>query len=243
MSLKSTSATELGIEYSIVIPAKNEAHSLNTLIPQIMKKMSGFNEPFEILVVNDCSTDETETVLRNLQSKYPKLRYITVKPQYIFPVGLAIRLGIKHSLGKFIISMDGDGSHLPGELQGFIEQKKRGKLAVIGGRYFQKQTPFQPISRYFISKLFNFMTRTVVRTKISDLTTGYRLFLRDIGLTLTSQDFEIHVELNLKISHLPTKAVAEIPIHYIKRKFGKSKLKYLKVLPRYLFRVIIDLVR
>ncbi len=204
--------------------------------------MSSFAEPFEILVINDCSTDETGAILKKMQAAYSQLRFITLNPRVIVPVGQAIRLGIKKAFGKFIISMDGDGSHLPEELRGFIQQKKQGKIAVIGGRYLPGQAPFQPISRYFISKLFNFFIREVLGRKIFDLTTGYRLFLREIGLNLLSQDFEVHIELNLKLSRLPEKAVKEIPIHYTKRKFGKSKLKYLKVLPRYLFRVIGDLI-
>ncbi len=225
-------------EFTILIPAKNEAESLGRLVSDIVTEMLPTKESFEILVVNDNSTDGTENVLRQYQKIYPNLRWITIPPQLPAPVGTAIRLGIQKALGNFIITMDGDGSHEPKSLKAFLSQKQNGKIAVIGGRYFASQRPFQPFARYHISKTFNYFARVLLRRKIFDLTSGYRLFSKQIGENLKTNDFELHIELNLKISRFPSELAGEIPINYVKRKFGKSKLKYLRVLPLYTMVVI-----
>ncbi len=221
------------LDFTILIPAKNEAESLEPLISSIFTEMTQAKKSFEILVINDNSTDETENILEQYHEKYPNLRYITIPPKLPAPVGTAIRLGIKKANGNFIITMDGDGSHEPKSLKDFISQKQNGKIAVIGGRYLTSQRPFQPLTRYYISKTFNFLAKMFLGRKIFDLTSGYRLFSKKVGADLKSSDFELHIELNLKISRLPSEKIAEIPINYKKRKFGKSKLKYLRVLPRY----------
>ncbi len=230
------------IEYTVLIPVKNEAESIKILLPHVMKEMDKIHEPYEVLFVNDNNRDKSESILRDFQKVYPTLRFITIPPLCIAPLGVAFRLGIRQARGKFVISMDGDGSHDPATIREFILLKRQGKIALIGGRYLPDQTPFTPLSRYFISKSFNIITRLLLRRTITDYTSGYRLFLRKMGLNLTGTEFEAHVKLNLALSRLPPKLIGEIPITFKKRIGGVSKMKYFKVIPRYAFSVLLELL-
>ncbi len=231
----------LDIQITILVPVKNEESAIITFIPGIVREMCPLNIPYEMLFIDDCSTDKTRAVLLDLQKKYPPLRIISIPPRINAPVGVALQLGIKLARGKYIIIMDGDGSHQPKDLKRFIASWKQGAFAVLGGRYFPNQKPFHPLSRYVISRTFNSIARWFLRTKIYDLTNGYRLFPKKLGLMAKAPDFEIHHELNLLIAQLksmkPDK-VKEIPIVYKKRETGKSKLKYVKVFPRYSFQFL-----
>ncbi len=230
------------IEYTVLIPVKNEVASIKILIPHIMKEMDKIHESYEVLFINDNNRDNSESVFKEFQRFYPNLRFITIPPNCIAPLGIALRLGIKRARGKFIISLDGDGSHNPVAIKDLILQKRQGKTAVIGGRYLPDQTPFIPLSRYFISKTFNILTRFLLRRKLTDYTSGYRLFLRKMGLKLSGTDFEAHVRLNLRLSRLPHTLIGEIPITYDKRIGGVSKMNYFKVIPRYALSVLLELL-
>ncbi len=209
-----------------------------SLIPSIIQVMEEISVAYELIIVNDCSTDNTGEVVKRFQEQYPQLRLITISPRLYVPVGTAIRLGIQRAVGSIIITMDGDGSHPAKFLPIFIGETKKGMKAIIGGRYCDDQPAFQPKSRYLISKLFNKLSGFIIRSKIRDLTTGYRIFFKNIAFGLKAQDFDIHLEINAKIAKLKRllpETVGEIPIIYKKRKVGKSKLKYLKVGPKYIF--------
>jgi len=207
--------------------------------------MEPLNVAYEMLFINDRSIDNTLNILKNFQKKYPILRVISIPPSNYGPVGYAIQLGIKKARGNYIIIMDGDGSHQPKDLPRFILLWQQGNIAVVGGRYFPQQMPFLPLSRYVISRNFNQMVNWFLKTHLYDLTSGYRLFPKNLGQLAKAKDFEIHHELNLKIAALkrlkPNK-VTEIPIVYKKRQTGKSKLKYFKVFPRYFYQFLKALI-
>ncbi len=228
----------MAVEYSVLIPVKNEAESLRILVPLIMREMDKLQEPYEVLFINDNNSDNSELILNQFQRSYPALRYISIPTNRFVPLGIAFRYGIKHAKGKYIISMDGDGSHDPASISFFVSQKRAGKIAIIGVRYLPNQREFTPKSRYIISKAFNLLTRFILKRKICDYTSGYRLFLRSIGNTLTAADWDAHIELNLKISRLPSELIGEVPIFYKKRVGGKSKLKYLRIIVKYGFQIL-----
>lgn len=225
---------------SVLIPGRNEQTNVAILIPQIERRLSPLlqKEGFEIVVIEHCSTDRTYFTLQELQHTYSNLKICQITDRSI-GLGDAFKIGFNHCRGVFILTMDGDRSHPPFFLPEFIRQFRSGHDVVIGGRYMRKQQPFNFQSRYYISKLFNLPPRIFINSQISDYTTGFRGFRRALlkRFPLKSKGFNLHIEINMKLvqtAHNPL----EIPIQYIKRKHGESKLKYSKVFWGYLYAML-----
>ncbi|MHA1732150.1 MAG: glycosyltransferase family 2 protein [Promethearchaeota archaeon] len=230
---------------SVVIPLKNEERNIPVLVPRLVavcRERCG--ERFEVVCVDDGSTDRTLEQLANLRERFPRsLRVFSTDPRLLdhVTVGIALAKGLSESRGEYVVTMDGDLSHEPERINSFLDEFERGKLVVIGGRYARDQDPFRPASRYFISKLFNFVARFFVDAPVADLTTGFRGFRRDLLelVHVGAPGFEFHLEINKKLTTLvPPERVAEIPIRYRQRASGRSKMKYWEVFWRYFTKII-----
>jgi glycosyltransferase involved in cell wall biosynthesis len=210
---------------SIVIPVKNEQKNIGVLLNQIDKALKNIDS-YEIVVINHSSTDNTLHILKDFSAKHKTLRILTIQDNNI-KLGEAIQAGINFAYGKYIITMDGDLSHPVYYLPKFISYFQQGYDFILGGRYQKHQPAFYPIQRYYISKIFNTIPRIYLQNGMSDFTTGFRGFRKLFfeKLTFKSQDFNFHLELNIKLSRY-IKNRKEIPIQYIKREEGTSKLRY-----------------
>jgi glycosyltransferase involved in cell wall biosynthesis len=187
---------------------------------------------FEIIVVNDNSSDDSEEILRCLQTEYEELTYIS---RHDSPgVGNAKRAGFCTAQGTYIITLDGDMSHDPRELPKFLRLKKRYDI-VCGSRYISRGRAHMHWTRTIISGAFNRIFRVLIGIKIQDFTSGYRLIRKEViwKIELTSSGFGIYIEIPLK-AHVYGYRITEVPITYHKREYGTSNLNYLKQGPEYL---------
>lgn len=218
--------------YSLVIPAHNEAKNLPKLIKKAYSVLKNTKEKFEIIVINDNSTDNSAEVLKSLQKKIKQLRFInrTTNPG----VGFAIREGLSNVKGDTIVTMDGDLSHEPDEIPNFFRYLKDYDM-VCGSRYIKGGKANMAYSRILVSGLFNFIFRNLIGIPIKDFTSGFRVYKTKVikKIKLKSKTFGIYIEIPLK-SHLAGFKLTEIPITYHKREFGKSNLNYFKQGPEYL---------
>lgn len=218
--------------YSLIIPAHNEAKNLPKLLEKAYSVLKNTKEKFEIIVVNDNSTDNSAEVLRNLKKKIKQLKVInrTANPG----VGYAIREGLSNVRGDIIITVDGDLSHEPAEIPSFLKFLK-GYDMVCGSRYIKGGKANMALSRIFVSGLFNFVFRNLIGIPIKDFTSGFRVYKTKVikKINLKSKTFGIYIEIPLK-AYLAGFKLIEIPITYHKREFGKSNLNYFRQGPEYL---------
>ena len=225
-------ASDKRVCYSVVVPCHNESENLDKLVARISDVLRKEKDSFEIIIVNDNSTDSTTTVLERLRKNVPELRYIirTANPG----VGNALREGFAKAGGRYIITMDGDMSHDPYELPNFLRQKDRHDI-VCGSRYVSHGKANMDWSRKLISGAFNLLFRTLVGINIKDFTSGYRIIRREVleKIQLESKGFGIYIEIPLK-AHISGFRLAEIPITYHKREHGLSNLSYFRQGPEYL---------
>lgn len=220
------------MDLSIVIPAHNESKNLPILIGEIYKVLSSKNVDFEIIVVNDNSTDSTNEILGELRKRYANLRFLNRNGPR--GVGYTLREGFELVRGQFVITMDADGSHDPRELPTLLKKLREGYDIVIGSRYIPGGRIDSSLGRKILSRGFSFFCN-LLGLHVHDSTSGYRGHRSEAlkELNLESIGFEIHVEIPMKAQKKGYR-ITEVPIRYAKRRSGKGNLKYVREAPRYI---------
>ncbi len=203
------------MDLSIIIPARNEASSLVELIPKIKEKYI----TAEIIVVNDGSTDNTEAICK-------KYDVNIIKHPYSLGNGAAIKAGTRIAKGDFILFMDADGQHDPGEIHLLTEKIMEGYSMVVGARNLNDHASFlRRLANSFYNRLASFMTGC----QIADLTSGFRIvkashFRRFLYLLPNGFSYPTTSTMAFFRSGLP---VAYVPI-VVRQRDGKSHINLIK---------------
>jgi len=184
-----------------------------------------------IAVVDDSSPDGTADIVKKLQQKYSNIHLIS-RPEKS-GLGTAITTGfqwmtLQKKQPAHIITMDADYSHNPQDIPRLIRTAKRGYDLVIGSRYYQGGKMMGSLlRRRIISRLANFIAAATIGMMVRDCTSGFRCYSKDYVKTvlpnLHSETYEIQIE-TLKQARLQGFNIKEIPITFVNRKRGKSKL-------------------
>ncbi|MEM3641964.1 MAG: glycosyltransferase family 2 protein, partial [Candidatus Bathyarchaeia archaeon] len=142
---------------SVVIPVFNEEPTVGNIIERAKKAVETTGLPYEILVVDDCSTDNSLGV--SLKSK---VKVLSLKEH--MGKGYALRLGFKKAKGDIIVTMDSDGSHNPEELPKLLEPILKDEADfIIGSRFLNKENVFQKRVNKFGAQFLNFLVRILTR--------------------------------------------------------------------------------
>lgn len=202
---------------SIVIPAYNEEASIGDILDKIKKVMEELNQDYEIIVVDDGSTDRTAEIVK--EKKNVRL----IQHPYNKGYGAALKKGIKEATKELILITDADGTYSPDDIPKILKYVDKYDM-VIGAR--TEKDASVPILRrpakWFLSMLANFL----VREKIPDINSGLRVFRKDLALSfwhLFPSGFSFTTTLTLA-SLTDEYSVKFVPIGYYKRK-GKSSIK------------------
>lgn len=151
--------------FSIIIPAKNEAASLRLLLPQIKERCPGA----EIIVVNDGSTDETSQICSDFTIR-------EVVHPYTKGNGAAIKSGARAATGDVFVFMDADGQHSPDDIAGLLEKLSDGYDMVVGARGSESQAS---VGRDLANRFYNRLASYMTGHKVEDLTSGFRVVRRE----------------------------------------------------------------
>lgn len=164
---------------SVIIPMKNEAENVGTLLAEIAAALAGRN--FEVVCVNDGSTDNTEAELNRLRGQHPWLRQ--VKHAQSCGQSSALRTGIAYARGTSIVTLDGDGQNDPVFLPQLLDALARGapRVGLIAGqRVGRKASGFKRMQ----SRIANGVRGAILRDGTRDSGCGLKAFPRDVGLAL-----------------------------------------------------------
>lgn len=211
---------------AVILPTYCEAENVESLIQEIEE----LKLDLSIAVVDDSSPDGTADIVKKLQQKYSNI-YLISRPEKL-GLGTAITTGFQSiTLLKkqptYIITMDADYSHNPQDIPRLIKTAKRGYALVIGSRYYGGKMVGSHLRRRLISRLANFIAATTIGMVVRDCTSGFRCYSKDyvktVLPTLHSETYEIQIE-TLKQARLHGFNIKEIPITFVNRKRGKSKL-------------------
>jgi len=214
-------------DVGVILPTYREAENIANLI----KEIKNLQLNTSILVIDDSSPDRTAEVVKNLQKKYGNiLLYVRPKKSGL---GTAITDGFKIFLSskfppRFIVTMDADYSHNPKAMPQLLSTMQSGCGIVIGSRYCRGgKTMGWPFTRKIISRAANGVAKFLMGVKLRDCTSGFRCystnFLKVAIGSLHSQTYEIQIE-TVRQALSRGFSVKEVPIIFVNRKRGKSKL-------------------
>jgi dolichol-phosphate mannosyltransferase len=209
----------------VIIPTYNEIENIEKMIRQI----SAFDRPIDILVVDDNSPDGTGHHVKNLMKDFKNLHLLEREGK--LGLGTAYVTGFKYALKNnydYIFEMDADFSHDPKEIPNFLKAIENQDL-VIGSRYITGINVVNwPLRRLFLSYFANRYTSIVTGLPLRDATGGYKCFRRIVLETINldnirSGGYSFQIEVNLKAWKKGFR-IKEIPIIFIDRAVGKSKM-------------------
>lgn len=205
----------MGEKISLILPARNEAASLNILLPQLLH----IKDIDEVIVVNDASQDDTSDICRKFHVK--EIRHV-----YQQGNGASIKSGARAAMGDILIFMDADGQHQVADIQRLLQTMQQGFDMVVGARSVGSQAS---IGRLCANTLYNWFATLVVGQKVIDLTSGFRAVRADLFkefLYLLPNGFSYPSTITMAFFRSGY-SVAYMPIE-AKQRIGKSHIKPLQ---------------
>jgi dolichol-phosphate mannosyltransferase len=227
------------VKISVVIPAHNEEGCLYGTVVNTVNTLEQAAIPYEILIVNDNSTDNTLAICQQLSHLFNSVRYIDNQPPNGF--GFAVRRGLAEFEGDAVAIMMADASDDAKDLVAAYYKLKEGYDCVFGSRFIRGSLVVDyPQHKLLINRLANWFIKTLFGLRYNDVTNAFKIYRREVidGVQpLLSHHFNLTVELPLK-ALVRGFSYTVIPINWYNRKTGISKLKIKEMGSRYLFIVL-----
>lgn len=208
------------MDISVVVPLFNEDESLPELYSWIERVMNENHFTFEVIFVNDGSTDRSWEVIEELKAKSANVKGIKFRRNY--GKSPALFCGFKEAQGDVVITMDADLQDSPDEIPELYRMIKEDGYDLVSG-YKQNRKQGDPLSKTIPTKLFNATARKVSGIhNLHDFNCGLKAYRRDVV-----KNIEVYGEMHRYMPYLAKNAgfskIAEKPVHHQARKFGKSK--------------------
>lgn len=202
-------------KFSIVVPFHNEEENVTALYARLKQIMEQVGESFELVLVDDGSSDRTYKLLEEIAAV--DSRVLVVKLRRNFGQTSALAAGFDHASGEFILSMDGDLQHDPNEIPNFLEKLEEGYDVVSGWR---KERIDNFVLRRFPSRCANWLMAKLSGVDIHDFGTTFKAYRREV-----IQNIPLYGEMHRFIPALASwygASICEIPIKNVMRQKGKS---------------------
>src|ERR1700722_7153846 len=212
---------------SIIIPAYNEGRTIHLILDRVAGVQLIANIEKELILVNDCSTDNTEEVLLAYMEAHPELNMQYYKHEVNKGKGAAIHLGIQKATGQYLIMQDADLEYDPEEFNFLLKPVVRGDADVVYGSRFLGGNShrilffWHSIGNKFLTRLSNVFTNL----KLTDMETCYKLFKTSViqQIELKEKRFGFEPEVTAKIARIPKIRIYEVGISYYGRTYEEGK--------------------
>ena len=205
-------------DLSIVISLYNEEESLPELIGWIEKVVTGQGYSYEIIMVDDGSTDNSWKIVKTLSQKNPCIRGISFRRNY--GKSAALFHGFKAAEGRVVITMDADLQDSPDEIPELYRMITEEEYDIVSG--WKKQRFDNKLTKNLPSKLYNWTARKITGIKLHDMNCGLKAYRNEVV-----KNIEVYGEMHRYIPYLAKNAgfgrITEKPVHHQKRKYGVSK--------------------
>ena len=212
---------------TIIVPCFNEERTIHQILDKINKGILIGNIDKEIILIDDCSTDATKTVLEMYIQENNLSNYKLLFHEFNKGKGAAIHTGIKHATGDYLIIQDADLEYDPSEYNLLIQPVLDGFADVVFGSRFLGGKPhrilffWHTIGNRFLTTLSNICTNL----NLTDMETCYKLFKTEYvqKLNLCEKRFGFEPEVTAKISRVPKIRIYEVGISYYGRTYEEGK--------------------
>ena len=206
------------MDISVVVPLYNEAESLPELEAWIERVMKEHGFSYEVIFVNDGSTDNSWEVIKKLREKNPAVKGICFRRNY--GKSPALNTGFGKAEGDVVITMDADLQDSPDEIPALYDMIMKEGYDLVSG---WKKKRYDPLSKTIPTKLFNATARRVSGIKnLHDFNCGLKAYKN-----IVTKHIEVYGDMHRYIPYLAKNAgfdrIGEKPVHHQKRKYGKSK--------------------
>lgn len=227
------------MKLSVVIPAHNEAGSVGDTVRTLSDRLRQEDIDYEILVVDDASTDGTGRVVEEIAAQDERIRALRSHNPGGF--GYAVRAGLDRFTGDAVAVVMADGSDSPDDLVQYHRLLEDGWDCVFGSRFMRgAKVHDYPWFKLVINRIVNWGVKVLFRHGYNDTTNAFKAYRREVVeqiQPLLSNHFNLTVEMPLK-SIVRGYSYAVVPISWTNRKTGTSKLKLQEMGSRYLFIVL-----
>ena len=207
-------------DIAVVVPALNERENLELLLPSLLAVTERLGLVAEIIVVDGGSVDGSRQAAEQLSAR--------VVTQQQRGYGGALLAGFAAARAPFVVTMDADLSHQPVFLEDFWRLRSDAEL-LIASRYVPGGSAEMGAVRRFLSQILNRIYSRVLSLPLRDVSSGFRMYHRDVLATLDLQarDFDVLEEILVKV-YVSGGRVREVPFHYQARQSGKSHAKLVR---------------
>ncbi|MDO8559289.1 MAG: glycosyltransferase family 2 protein [bacterium] len=217
------------IEVSVVVPVYNEEGSVRELFSRVSGVLNRLNKTYEIIFIDDGSSDQTFNILKELSALNNPLKIIQFRRN--FGKSAALSAGFESALGEFVITIDGDLQDDPEEIPNFLEKIREGYDLVVGWKAERKD----PLGKKIASRIFNALSARLTGVKVHDSNCCFKIFRNEVV-----KNIKLHGELHRYIPALvywQGYKISEIKVKHHPRKYGKSKYGFARI-----FKGFLDLV-
>jgi len=212
---------------SIIVPAYNEASTISNILDKLINLSLINHINKEIIIVNDCSTDNTATIAENIISAHPSSEIYFISHEKNLGKGAAIHTGIKKATGDYLIIQDADLEYDPNEFNILLKPVIDGHADVVYGSRFLGGSAHRILFFWHTigNKFLTFLSNLFTNLNLTDMETCYKLFKTDIikGIKLNEKRFGFEPEITSKISKIKNIRIYEVGISYYGRTYAEGK--------------------
>lgn len=205
---------------SVVVPAYNEAATIETVLRKLLK----LDDLLEIVLVDDCSADNTAEIAQRLAAEDPRI--IVARHEKNGGKTEALKTGFARTRGDIVIIQDADLEYDPTEIPAVIKPILEGHADVVYGSRFlvRRATRVLYFYHFLANKLLTFTSNMLTNLNMTDVETGYKAFRGEIirNMVIRSSGFGFEIEVTAKVAKLGC-AVYEVPISYYGRTYEEGK--------------------
>ncbi len=211
-------ATPQEVAVSVVIPVMNEELNIRPLYAKLSTQLDALGQSYEVIFVDDGSTDKTFAELKALHTDHPSVVRV-IRFRRNFGKTPALVAGFSRCRGQIIFTMDGDLQDDPEEIPRFLEKLDEGYDLVSGWKYPR----LDPITKTFPSRVFNSLVSTMTGVHLHDINNGFKAYRREV---IEDSHLKLYGEFHRFVpvmAHWRGFSVTEIKVRHHPRKYGVSK--------------------
>ena len=212
---------------SIIIPAYNEGPTIHLILDKLQQAVLLNNIEKEIIIVNDCSKDNTEEAIKNYIALNPSLNIQYFKHEINKGKGAALHTGIQKATGEYLIIQDADLEYNPEEYNLLLKPVLDGFADVVYGSRFMGGNPHRILFFWHTlgNKFLTFLSNMFTNLNLTDMETCYKMFDTKIiqSIKLQEKRFGFEPEITAKISRIPKIRIYEVGISYYGRTYEEGK--------------------